>query len=596
MKRYAADFETTTCVPARVWAWGVACTDDPDTVQTGETIDSFIEWCRDTKNPVIYFHNEKFDGSFILYYLLKNGYVWKRTKGECSEKEFTTIIDNYGKFYAIEIYWHRKGHKVNKCTIYDSFKIIPMSVDKAAKNFGLSISKLEIDYDAHNEPGKPVTKQEWDYLHNDVSIMAQVLRIAFDYGLTKMTIGACALADYKKFIGERRFECFFPKVPYDVDCQMRTAYKGGWCYANPDHTNEDCTEGLVFDVNSLYPSQMAYRPLPWGIPQTFDGEYEPDEKYPLYIQRLRCSFELKPGYLPTIQLKHNGLFSPTEYLKDSGGEIVDLCLCSCDLELMKKHYFMHFTEYYGGWKFHARSDMFTAWIEKWAGEKARADKEGNKALRQICKLLMNNLYGKFSTNPKRRSKYPVYSISQDCVCYRPIITKCTTKDGKPQLNENGEQLETDFEIRDAVYLPVGAYITAWARYTTITAAQAIHEKSLKETGVSRFCYSDTDSIHVIGTELPDNIDIDPYRLGAWKHESTFKRARFIQAKRYIEDELQDDGTSELKVTCAGMPAACHKFVTWENFRNGNSFPGKLVPKTVPGGTVLVETSYTMKGE
>jgi len=589
MKRYAADFETTTEAPARVWAWGIADTDEPETVFTGETLDSFIEWCEYAKNPVVYFHNEKFDGSFILDWLFRHGFQWRESKGKCAEKEFTTIIDNYGKFYAIEIYWSRKGHKVNKATIYDSFKIIPMSVDKTAKNFGLSISKLKIDYDAHNEPGKPVTDEEWEYLRHDVSIMAQVLRIGFEYGLTKMTIGACALADYKKFIGDRRFEAFFPKLPFEVDCEMRPAYKGGWCFANPEHAGDDCGDGIVFDVNSLYPSQMAYRMLPWGIPLVYKGKYKPVEKYPLYIQKLRCWFKLKEGYLPTIQLKRNALFQPTEYATDSKGEIVDLCLCSCDLELFLKHYDVKYVEWCGGWMFHGRDDMFTAWIEKWANRKAEADKDGNKALRQICKLFMNNLYGKFSTNPIRKSKYPAYDKENKVVQYKPIMRKCTDENGKVQLDEFGKPVETDFEIVEAVYLPVGAFITAWARYTTISAAQAIHEKSRAETGISRFCYSDTDSIHLIGTELPDNIDIDPYRLGAWKHESTFTRARFVQAKRYIEEI---DG--ELHVTCAGMPAVCHKYVTWDNFKNGTQYPGKLVPKTVPGGTILVETTYTMK--
>ncbi len=588
MKRYAADFETTTIIPARVWAWGVACTDTPEQVQTGETIDSFIEWCKGAKNPVVYFHNEKFDGSFILYYLLTNGYEWKHEKGECTGNDFTTIIDNFGKFYAIEIYWSRKGHKVHKCTIYDSFKIIPMSVEKAAKDFGLKIEKLEIDYTAHDEPGKPVTEKEWEYLHNDVSIMAQVLHFMFENEMTKITIGACALSDYKKFIGQRMFDCLFPKIPFELDSQMRPAYKGGWCYANPEHAGQDVGKGMVFDVNSLYPSQMASRPLPWGVPWEYSGQYEHDEKFPLYIQKLRCAFELKPGFLPTIQLKHNGLFQPTEYLKDSGGEIVDLCLCSCDLELFLRHYDVYFLEYLGGWKFRARSDMFTAWVNKWAQKKIESDRNGNKAMRQLCKLMMNNLYGKFSTNPIRRSKKPLYSKNLDCVCYQPIKTKCKDKAGKLQRDENGEPLETDYEIVDSVYLPVGAFITAWARYTTISAAQKIHGDSLRQLGYSRFCYSDTDSIHILGTELPD-IDIDAYRLGAWKHESSFTRARFVQAKRYIEDE-----NGELKVTCAGMPAACHKYVTWDNFHIGASYPGKLIPKTVPGGTILVETKFTMK--
>lgn len=586
--RYAADFETTTVAPCKVWCWGVANVETPDKVEVGRTIDEFIEWCKDAKNPTIYFHNEKFDGSFILDYLLRNGYTWKKDKGKCCENDFTTIIDNFGKFYAIEIYWSRKGHKVNKCTIYDSFKLIPMSVDRAAKNFGLEISKLHIDYDRHNTPC-PITKEEWEYLEHDVSIMAQVLQIAFRFGLTKMTLAGCCLKDYKDIVTTRRFSKWFPQPPIPMDTAMRKAYKGGWTYANPDNCGHDVGEGLVFDVNSLYPSQMRDRPLPWGTPVWYRGKYREDVNYPLYIQKFVCAFELKENFLPMLQLKGYSLFNGTEYLKSSKGHRIELTLASPDVELFFRHYNTDKVEWIGGWKFWSSTELFKDYVNKWAETKIQADKDGNKALRQIAKLFMNSLYGRFAINPLRKSKYPVFNEEKDCVQYKPILTACTYADGTPQLDEQGNQMYTDVEIGKPVYIPVGIFITAWARYTTISAAQKIHYDSIVQTGKSRFCYADTDSLHIIGTEIPEGLDVDPYRLGAWKCESHFTHAKFIQAKRYVE---VIDG--ELKVTCAGLPHESHKYVTFENFHNGTTYPGKLVPKTVPGGIMLVEVPFQMK--
>lgn len=83
--------------------------------------------------------------------------------------------------------------------------------------------------------------------------------------------------------------------------------------------------------------------------------------------------------------------------------------------------------------------------------------------------------------------------------------------------------------------------------------------------------------------ITGELDIDPVRLGAWKHESTFEKAKFIRAKTYAE---QVDG--KLEVKCAGMPAYMHGQVTLDNFETGAIYTGKLYQKRVPGGIVLVE--------
>ena len=91
------------------------------------------------------------------------------------------------------------------------------------------------------------------------------------------------------------------------------------------------------------------------------------------------------------------------------------------------------------------------------------------------------------------------------------------------------------------------------------------------------------------------MEIDDVKLGAWKHESTFVKAKFLRAKTYIEygcdgTEIKEDEL-ELKVTCAGMPKACHSQVTFENFNVGAVYTGKLIPKHVDGGIVLEDTTF-----
>jgi hypothetical protein len=177
----------------------------------------------------------------------------------------------------------------------------------------------------------------------------------------------------------------------------------------------------------------------------------------------------------------------------------------------------------------------------------------------LAKLQLNSLYGKFASNPNVTGKVPF--LKEDGSCGFRV----------------GEE-----EFKDPIYTPMGIFITSWARYTTITTAQKCYD---------RIIYCDTDSIHLVGADVPNAIKdvVDPDKLGYWKHEGTFTRAKFIRQKTYIEEV-----NGHLEVKCAGMPEAIKKHVTFDNFKVGFTSFGKLLPKHVDGGVVLVDTEFTIK--
>lgn len=580
----AADFETTTDpLDCRVWAWGFTDIYDPDLFKYGNDIDSFMSVCASWKdNITMYFHNLKFDGEFIIYWLFKNGYKHVKDKKELTDKTFTTLISDRGVFYSIKICFLDKGKSKKLLTLYDSLKLLPFSVDEVAKAFNLEISKLKIDYDKYRPVGHILDNDEIAYLHNDIYIMAQALKILFSQGLDKMTIGANALKEYKNIIGDKKFKKLFPKTLYDHD--IRQSYKGGYSFVNPIFKEKDIGEGIVLDVNSLYPSVMYYSPLPYGEGIFFEGKYKEDKYYNLYIQMFRCYFKLKPNKLPTIQLKNDLSFVPTEYLTSSGDEYVTLCLTSVDLELFFEHYEVYDIDYISGWKFKSAVGLFKEYIDKWNAVKVQATIDKNGSMRTIAKLMLNNLYGKFATNPNVQSKIP-YLGDDDIIHY--------------SLGEK--------ETREAVYIPVGTFITAWARYKTITSAQKCY---------SRFIYADTDSLHLVGTHLPEELEISDTKLGAWKIEEQFIRGRYLQQKTYIEEIITSEKDIDkfieknpdlinlvnrakgtiLKVTCAGMPKGCYPYVTWDNFHVGSEYPGKLKATHTAGGIVLKESPHKLRGK
>lgn len=569
MKKFTADFETSTWLEDEsfVWAWAICEIGNTDNLRIGNTIETFFELIKKEDNPVILFHNLKFDGEFILFYLLKNGFEHVN-RNEKKTKSFSTLISDMGLFYQIEVYLKVNKTKIKKITFQDSLKIINQSVSQIAKTFKLEESKLEIDYNAPREKGHILTKEEQDYIKNDVVIVAKGLEFLYKMGLEKMTAGSNALFDYKEIMSKKKFEKIYTKLTYECDKDLRQAYKGGFTYCNPIYEGKDVGAGEVLDVNSLYPSVMYNELLPFGEPFFYEGQYKEDRIYPLYIQRITCSFKLKEGKIPTIQIKHRQ-FIDNEYLTSSNNEIVALTLTSIDLKLFLEQYDVEDLTYHSGWKFKAMHGLFTSYIDKWIKVKNDATISGNKGLRQVAKIMLNSLYGKFATGLEVRSKVPY--LENDIVKYS--ITSPERKDG--------------------VYLPMGAFITAYAREKTIRTSQAIKTYSLNKYGVDKYCYSDTDSVHTLLTidELKQFCEIDDVKLGAWKHESHFTRARFVRQKTYLEEI---DG--EIKITCAGLPQRCYDEVSWNNFKIGMKVDGKLRFKHVKGGVNLVNTEFTIKAD
>ena len=591
-----ADFETTTNPEdCRVWAWGVCEVGNPDYFYYGNDIESFFDYMEHSKNSEFHFHNLKFDGSFIITYLFNLGFKHVTDRKQADTKTFTTLISDKGQFYSIRIYFKKEGKKTNAVNIYDSLKVLPFSVSQIAKGFNLPISKLELDYNKHREKGHKLTKEEIEYLRNDVDIVARALHTLHQQGLTKMTQAGNAMFDYKNIVGKKNFERWFPTPELYFDKDVRQSYKGGFTYLCPQYKSVDLGCGLVLDVNSLYPSVMYNCPLPYGQGIFFKGKYEEDKLYNLYVQMFTCQFELKEGYIPTIQLKNNLSFIPTQYIETSESEYVTLCLTSVDLELFLEHYNIYNVEWHSGWKWKSATGvLFKDYIDKWIKVKIESTLNGNKAMRTLSKLMLNALYGRFSLSPIVCSKYPY--LDNGILKYK-----------------NGEK-----EEREPLFIPIGTFITAHARYKTITSAMRVKKY---------FRYADTDSLHLelnlpkellemsqeelkklttadlikYGVGIPNDFEVDPVKLGAWKVESRFYRARFLRQKSYIEDWNSPEtwGTDKynkdlLNVTCAGMPQQCYQYVTWDNFFEGASYQGKLQPKQVQGGVVLLPIDFTIK--
>lgn len=594
---WTADFETTTDEnDCRVWAYSMSNIAD-QTFKWGTDINEFFEFIKSSKNNLkIWFHNIKFDGIYLLNYLFLNDYQWVGSKEEIADNTFTTLITDMGQFYSITVYFKKYNSHYKKVEFFDSMKILNFSVENVAKGFNLPIRKLKIDYKKYRPVGYQLDENEINYIRNDVEIMSLALKFMFEKGMTKMTIASDAMSDFKKrMVGFRKK---FPVLSKEVDSDIRKAYKGGFTYANPKWTEKPVKDVVILDVNSLYPSCLVNYPMPFSTPEFFEGEYQPDPLYPLYVQSITCRFEIKKNKIPSIQIKKalHFDFNPTEYVTSSNGERVTLYLTKPDMELFREQYNIYSPTYNGGWKFMSSTGLFDNYINYWMNEKIKAGKEGNAPQRQLAKLCLNSIYGRYGLSPKAGQK-------------------------QPYMDENGIVKFTILpsEEREPVYVAVAAFTTAYGRKKTIETSQIIRDYTMKKYGEDRYYYSDTDSIHASLTEedleeLKDIIQVDDFKLGYWAKEGFATRAMFIRAKCYIEEV---DG--KLYPTVAGLPKYLAPLITFENFKKGFSTSGlsiedmvklamkngasedeieklhhKLTYKYVQGGVILADTDFTIK--
>jgi len=276
---------------------------------------------------------------------LKNGYNPSYER-YLKTNEFTTLETATGQFYELKV-CIKEGKKERRTISFrDSGKKILGSVAEIAESYKLDIGKGDIDHTLYRPIDYVPSPNEIDYVKRDVYIIGEVLKSQYDDGMIKMTSSADTLAKYKEKIGKKNFDIFFPK-DYDDDKEIRKSYYGGVVQVKNGLAEKVVFNVSVYDVNSMYPFQMHEQMMPYLNPVAYNGKYKKDKLYPLYIQKISVSFDLKKGFVPTI-LKKKGRYVDAEYYTTTDDKMIELTLTNVDLELLKKHYHIHAISYIKG--------------------------------------------------------------------------------------------------------------------------------------------------------------------------------------------------------------------------------------------------------
>lgn len=640
-KIYVADFETTVFDgqdSTEVWAAALVEL-YTENVLVFNSIDKFFEYVYSLKhNAIVYFHNLKFDGSFILDYLMRigeykqaysndNGDISWMSTSDMPDKSYRYLISDKGQWYTIII-------KNNRFVIdiRDSLKLLPFSVADIGNAFKTKHKKLSIEYKGIRKKDGYITDEEKEYIKNDVLVVKEALEILYSEGHNKLTIGSCCLSEFKSNFPKPVFndlfpnlyESFFPNTRDNHDFgyvtigeYIRASYKGGYCYLVEGKENKVYKNGVTLDVNSLYPSVMSGEygkryPVSYPI-NIWEGNYIPPiSENHYYFIRIKTRFRIRKNYLPTIQKKGTAFYRGNEYLKtsdfynrkkntytryyiDYDGKKCDtrmeMVLTMTDYILFREHYEVSDFEILDGIIFQTESAsyIFDKYIEKYKKQKMTS----KGALRTLAKLYLNNLYGKMASS--LNSSFKVAFLGDDNILHFKTIEEYHKKPG---------------------YIPIGSAITSYARDFTIRAAQKNYYGSDKDG----FIYADTDSLHInLPIEKIKGVKLSDTEFCHWKLECTWDEAIYVRQKTYIE---KIDGEYDIK--CAGMPDRAKSYIayaltgrvnkkifrsftkegqkwvknnkdfTLSDFKIGLQVPGKLIQRRLPGGVVLQDSLYTMR--
>lgn len=644
VRKFMCDFETTVYegqTSTEVWA-SASVEFYTENVNIFHSIDEQFQYFKTLNCDIVaYYHNLKFDGNFWLSYLLtklKYEQAIHYLNDEQTQAEFIAIKDMKNKTFRYTIsdmgQWYTLTIKVNNHIIElrDSLKLLPFSVKQIGKSFKTKHQKLDMEYIGYRYAGCNITDEEKQYIANDVLVVKEALEQLFNDGHDKLTIGSCCMEEYKKTTGAYDYKDLFPpldEVALDknifgssnADEYIRHSYRGGWCYLVKGKENKVRHNGTTGDVNSLYPSMMHSQSgnyFPIGKPYFWTGNIIPNEaigenKY--YFLRIKTRFYIKENKLPFIQIKGNHLYKGTEslttsdilnkdgtynrYYKDKNSNIHDsaviMTVTMTDYKLMLKHYELVDFEILDGCWFYSMKGIFDNYINHYA--EIKMNSKGAK--RTEAKLFLNNLYGKLASSSN--SSFKVAYVKDDESIGFYIVPANNKKVG---------------------HIATGSAITSYARNFTITAAQ----KNYYGVDKAGFIYADTDSIHCdLPADKIKGITVDPVKFCCWKLESSWDTAIFTRQKTYIEHITHNDlipvDEPYNDIKCAGMPQKCKdlfnksmqgyevkesdnytqselKFLAtkrdYSDFKVGLCVPGKLLPKRIKGGVLLVDTTYEMR--
>lgn len=594
-----------------------------------DTVVDYVNAIRDRtfeqnkRNAIIYFHNMKYDAYNILYALLTLGYIY---------------TDDIKQLLIQDTSWYtlRLNYRGVSLEFRDSHNLISQPLRSFQKTFGLSIGKSNEDgwkdrMDEVATVNALLNRTEpglMEYALLDVDVLQAGLDKFWELQggkkASKLTAASLAYSEWLNVIEEHGYRTAdgvyhqgfieedkkkklsivmdddMPKFIHDI---TNYTYRGAVCYPNPDYTNKVLKGIYVYiDANSLYPSAMLphvqgrnrYNQMelthwyPVGAPvrvKTMPTEETMNDRRNVSFLKLRIKAKIKPdAVIPFVSLGRQGrvgegfkrLYRTNEFLREIDETF---WVTSIDYRSIQNYYDIEELEFIEGILYtpeNTSNDIFNEYISKWRQIKEQAAREKNAGLKQLSKIMLNSLYGKFAQSIDNIETF--FEFGED----GSLTVSEGSFDGKRSLKNMG----------------IAAMITSYAREILLDVANLLSP--------NEFLYCDTDSIIMTESGWRKIREVkgllDKAEFGCWDVEHIVKEVKILHQKCYMITEFEafqrDHKRDRTVVKCAGASEDIKRYIQYDNFNRGETIKGARMKKAKQtiGGIALESRPFSIKAE
>lgn len=469
------------------------------------------------RHMIVYAHNMSFD------FRILDGTTVLEKEGWTLEKFYVK-----DKVFMLE---YTKGQ--NRICFWDTGNYVNVSLRKMAEDMGLAYpQKMSIDFD------NCTVEELKEYCLNDTRIIFHFIKNLTDwlekYQLTRLmpTAGSLAFNAFRhKFYSRKKRPIYIHDWKKAIRLE-RESYSGGITDClRIGHINETVYK---LDINSMYPSIMVSERVPckllWCSSNKMESEklrtiYDSFKKDFLLIAKCRVRIPSKYAYVLT-----NDVIDGEKKAVLACGEMI-VTKCSPELDFIEKHgrieEFIDLAIYEG-------NVLFKDYTEFFYQQRLNAKAENNGAQQQLCKLMLNSLYGKWGQKDSFKHEVEENSFMAS-VAHNIMenegeigeVFNCET--GKwsnfiPIGSKLFEVESTEKNSKDS-FVAIASFITSYAR---LKLAEYI-----LQAGRENVFYMDTDSLFVnkAGYERLLSV-IDPNKLGYLKVEDSSDNVIINGPKNY----------------------------------------------------------------
>ena len=522
-----------------------------------------------------------------------------------------------------------------------SYKLSGYSLEKVAEHLTRhNIRKMVgyLDYKKIRTPETPLTKREEIYLDYDVDIIIAYIEEQIEdhqNDITKIPLTKtgevrtyCRNACLHTFKTHNRYDPKFYQynrlmkrltITSVLEYKMlRQAFMGGFTHGNHNHIKEICYDVASLDETSAYPYVMVSQLFPMSKGELITLKDKQDFLHNIkYYHALFTAtfYDINESFTFDHYISISKCIEKENVVTDNGrlvkADKITILLTNIDFEIIQKTY---------------------TW-SKMTIRNFRRYKRGLLPRDLILAIL--DLYEKKTTLKGIEDKIIEYQNGKENLngCYGMAVTDiCRDEINYIEYFEDEENIawthtEADYEKmidkynkdkKRFLFYPWGIFVTAHARKIIWNAILECKED---------YRYSDTDSVKLTNYEkhkqyfidynrrllkrlkkvmeilnipfdkcMPKTIKGEKKPIGVFEFEGTYKRFKYLGAKRYLYEDQND----ELHLTVSGInkkSATPYLLKTFKNNTNVfNAFDdGLIIPKGYTGKQIHTYIDYETKG-